>query len=98
LACLATLSVLWIVPFTVPGGKPVMEVPGWSPRLPLIVDGPVLVTVEPANTAKLAVVPRVTGASAAAAGRTPAMRTTRATVSGMVTARAQRRRMRRRSP
>ena len=63
----------------------------------MIVDGPVLVTVEPARTAKLAVVPRFTGASAAAAGRIPATSMTRATVNGMVTRRAQRRRAARRS-
>ncbi len=70
--------------------------PGESPRSGVRLDAPVLVTVEPAKTEKFAVVPRLTGGSAAAAGRIPAMRTTRATVSGMVTARAQRRRASRR--
>jgi hypothetical protein len=45
----------------------VIAVPGLSPTSPLITDGPVLVTVVPPSTAKLAAVPRPTGASAAAA-------------------------------
>jgi len=67
----ATASAECCVPFTKPGGNPVMEVPGLTPRSPLITDGPVLVTVEPARTAKLPAVPRPTGAVAAAAGPTP---------------------------
>ncbi len=96
-ACWATASVLWIVPFTMPGGKPVMEVPGKSPRLPLMTDGPVFVTVEPASTAKLAVVPRLTGASPAAAARVPDARAISARTSGTVSARTQRRGPTRRS-
>ena len=46
---------------TVPGGNPVTAVPGLTPRFPLIVLGPVLVTVVPARTAKLPAVPRPTG-------------------------------------
>ena len=41
--------------------------PGLTPRLPLMALAPVLVTVEPASTAKLAAVPRPTGAWAALA-------------------------------
>jgi hypothetical protein len=43
-------------------------VPGLTPRLPLMLLGPMLVTVDPARTAKLPAVPRPTGASAAPAG------------------------------
>jgi hypothetical protein len=42
--------------------------PGLTPRFPLIWLGPVLVTVDPARTAKLPAVPRPTGATAAPAG------------------------------
>jgi hypothetical protein len=38
---------------TLPGGNPVIEVPGSTPRFPSMVVGPVLVTVEPPRTAKL---------------------------------------------
>jgi hypothetical protein len=49
----------WIVPpVTVPGGKPVTAVPGLTPRSPVTAVKPVLVTVVPARTAKLAAVPR----------------------------------------
>jgi hypothetical protein len=57
----ATASVTCCVPTTIPGGKPVTEDPGKSPRSPVITEGPVLVTVWPANIAKDAVVPRLTG-------------------------------------
>src|SRR5271170_5623454 len=39
--------------------SPVIEVPGYKPRSPLIVVGPVLVTVEAPRTAKLDTVPSV---------------------------------------
>ena len=45
--------------------------PGLTPRSPLMVLGPVLVTVEPASTAKLVAVPRPTGAWAAFARGAP---------------------------
>src|SRR6266851_637927 len=65
-ACCAAVSLACIVPFTVPGGlNPVTEVPGQSPRSPLIVVAPVLVTVLPARTAKFAADPRFIGACAA---------------------------------
>src|SRR5512132_4292415 len=54
------------VPFTVPGGNPVTEVPGLNPRSPVTTVGPVFVTVEPARTAKLSAVPRGTGVAARA--------------------------------
>ncbi len=57
-ACKATASAAWVAPFTVPGGKPVIAVPGLTPRSPVSVVGPVLVTVEPPSTAKLSAVPR----------------------------------------
>jgi len=61
----APSSMYW-VPVTVPGGNPVTEVPGYKPRSPPMVLGPVLVTVVPARTPKLAAVPR-SGAVAVAA-------------------------------
>src|ERR1700722_6426234 len=65
----ATPSALCIVPLlTMPGGNPVTAVPGLTPRSPLMLLGPVLVTVVPARTAKLPAVPRPTGAVAAMAG------------------------------
>jgi hypothetical protein len=55
----ATASPLWIAPpVTSPGGKPVIASPGLTPRLPVTSVAPVLVTVEPARTAKLCAVPR----------------------------------------
>src|SRR5947208_1043656 len=56
-----------LVPVTVPGGKPDTDVPGPSPRLPLITVAPLLVTVEPARTAKLPALPSATGACPALA-------------------------------
>src|SRR2546428_6448149 len=55
-------SPAWIVPLTVRGGNPVTAVPGLSPRSPLTVVAPVLVTVEPARTANVLAAPRATGA------------------------------------
>src|SRR5437867_1257994 len=59
-------SPAWIVPLTVPGGNPVTAVPGLSPRSPLTVVAPVLVTVEAARTANEPAAPRATGAGPAA--------------------------------
>ncbi len=42
-------------PLMTPGGNPVMAVPGLNPTSPLIIEGPVLVIVEPAIIAKGAV-------------------------------------------
>src|SRR5688572_17503940 len=56
----AAASAAWIVPLTV--GNPVTAVPGLNPRSPLIVVGPVLVTVEAARTANVLADPRATGA------------------------------------
>jgi hypothetical protein len=53
---------------TVPGGKPVIAVPGLTPRSPEITEGPVFVTVWPANTANEVAVPRPTELGAAEAG------------------------------
>src|SRR3984893_17897092 len=47
-----------ITPFTMPGGNPLIAAPGLTPTFPLITVEPVLVTVEPAKSAKLAAVPR----------------------------------------
>jgi hypothetical protein len=67
-ACAATASAeCWVPSLTRPGGNPVIAVPGLTPRSPAMFDGPVLVTVEPASTAKLAAVPSGTGAVAACA-------------------------------
>ena len=67
-ACWATAVVWSMTPeLCTPGGKPVMEVPGLSPIFPEITDVPVLVTVEPASTAKEDAVPSPTVAVAAAA-------------------------------
>src|SRR5437870_104919 len=60
---------------TTPGGKPVTEEPGETPKSPLTTVGPVLVTVLPPRTAKLAAVPNA-GAGAASADGRPDPRTT----------------------
>jgi hypothetical protein len=44
-------------PTTIPGGKPTTALPGLTPRSPDTMVGPVLVTVLPPKTAKLAAVP-----------------------------------------
>jgi hypothetical protein len=49
-----------------PGGKPVTEDPGERPKLSLRTDGPVLVTVEPANTEYASAVERGTVGTSAA--------------------------------
>src|SRR5579883_269727 len=49
----ATASVSWMLPFNVIDWEPVIAVPGLRPMSPLMVVGPVLVTVEAARTAKL---------------------------------------------
>jgi hypothetical protein len=54
---------VYIVPFTTPGppvqgaGNPVHEVPGLTPKSPVIIVGPVLVTVEAPRTAKVCAEP-----------------------------------------
>ena len=63
-ACSATASAAWIVPLTV--GAPVIDVPGETPRFPLIVVAPVFVTVVPASTPKDPAVPSPTVAGLAA--------------------------------
>src|SRR5258708_39441669 len=70
IAWAAAGSPAWMVPCTVPGGKPVTAVPGLTPRSPVTWEAPVLVTVDPARTAKLADDPRDTGAWAAAVSLT----------------------------
>lgn len=54
-----------MVPTTDPGGKPVTAEPGLTPRSPVIIEGPVFVTVWPANTANDVAVPNPTGGWAA---------------------------------
>jgi len=57
-ACNAKALFAWNEPFTtMPGGKPVMADPGQTPMSPVSKVGPVLVTVEPANTAKVFATP-----------------------------------------
>src|SRR5205807_6212713 len=58
--CAAVGSPACCDPFTTPGGNPVTAVPGLTPRSPVTIVAPVLVTVEPARTAKLAADPRAT--------------------------------------
>ena len=71
-ACRATPSAMCFVPLiTFPGGKPVTALPGSTPRSPAMTEGPVLVTVWPANTANDAALPSPTGAWAADATPTP---------------------------
>jgi hypothetical protein len=43
--------------FTIPGGKPVTVLPGLTPRLPVTIVDPELVTDDPPSTAKLAAAP-----------------------------------------
>jgi hypothetical protein len=55
----------------IPGGKPVIAVPGLTPRSPESMLVPVLVTVEPPRTTKLPAVPRP--GAVAAGGRADAL-------------------------
>jgi hypothetical protein len=57
---------MYIAPFTVPGGNPVIEFPGLTPRSPFTIVAPVFVTVELARITKVLVDPRSTGAGPAA--------------------------------
>ena len=74
LACTATASAAWVVPFTVPGGNPVTAaaLPGEIPRSPVMVVGPVFVTAVPARTANGSAVPSATGVVPAAFAVRPA--------------------------
>jgi hypothetical protein len=64
-ACSAVESLLYVTPpMTVPGGKPVIDVPEYKPKLPLRMRSPVLVTVEAPKTAKLLAVPMTFNSSA----------------------------------
>jgi len=53
-------SAAFVVPFTRPGGKPVIEVPGESPTSPVMTLGPVFVIVVPATIAYGVAAPRLT--------------------------------------
>ncbi len=57
--CALELS-LFIVPRTTPGGKPVIEDAGYTPRSPARVVAPVLVTPDPASTEYVPAVPSCT--------------------------------------
>ena len=63
-ACAATASPSCSEPL-ITTGEPVTAVPGLTPRSPEMRDGPVFVTVVPANTAKEAAVPNPTDDCAA---------------------------------
>src|ERR1035437_4389115 len=75
-ALAATDPPTYVVPFTIPGPgvgenvKPVIVVPGETPRSPLRTVLPMLVTVEPPKTAKLSAAPRYR--AALLCGRKPA--------------------------
>ena len=47
-----------VAPVLDPGGNPVMELPGETPKSPVSTDGPVFVTVDAPSTAKLPACPR----------------------------------------
>src|SRR5579859_3921885 len=51
--------------------RPVIELPGETPKPPVIVVGPVLVTAWPPRTAKLAAVPRLSAHAAPAKSNNP---------------------------
>ncbi|GAA1315791.1 hypothetical protein GCM10009610_38560 [Pseudonocardia xinjiangensis] len=74
---------------TIPGGKPTIADPGLTPTSPEMTEGPVLVTVEPASTAKDVAVPNPTGAWAdcADAGDIPATPTMSTMTAAVPTAR-----------
>src|ERR1700727_3200571 len=57
----------------VPGGKPVIALPGETPRSPLSTEGPVLVTVVAPSTANGLAVPRLSAALATAGTAAQAM-------------------------
>src|SRR5438105_2780591 len=59
-AVAATESPRCLLPITTPGPNPTSAVPGLIPRSPETTLAPVLVTVEPARTAKLLADPRGT--------------------------------------
>src|ERR1043166_5217098 len=80
----AAASAIWIAPLTV--GFPVTEVPGLSPRSPLIVVGGMLVTVEAARTGSVLADPRATGAWPDENGVVPAGSATPMTLESSVTA------------
>lgn len=56
-ACATNEFVVYVVPVTLPGGKPVIAVPGLIPIFPTMVVLPVLVIVEAPKTAKLVAAP-----------------------------------------
>lgn len=60
-SCCAAESPACIVPITCPAGNPGTEVPAQTPRSPLIMLGPVLVTAAPTRTAKFAVLAGAVG-------------------------------------
>jgi hypothetical protein len=75
----------------------VTALPGLTPKLPEIMEGPVLVTVVPASTANDAAVPSPTGAWAAA-GLTVRAKPLSNTIAASVATTATERKMRARAP
>src|SRR5216684_6255685 len=62
-ACAAVESLRNVAPtFTAPGRNPVIVLPGLTPRLPVTIVAPELVTADPPRTAKLAAAPSDGGA------------------------------------
>ena len=57
-ACCAAASSMWMLPVTVPGGKPVTEEPGLRATFPVMTLGPVLVIVWELMTVKSSADPR----------------------------------------
>src|ERR1700730_6987156 len=56
---------MYAVPIRIPGGKPVTELPGSRPRLPVTTVGPVFVIVAIARISKSAGAPRAIGTRSA---------------------------------
>lgn len=52
------MELISFVPVKIPGGNPPTEVPGLSPRFPVMFVAPVLVIAEPASISKFAAPPR----------------------------------------
>src|SRR6478735_3062320 len=71
MACAAAASLLWMVPDTVPGGKPTIEEPGLPPRSPVTEVRLVLLTAVWARTPKGAALLRFIGDALALLGFAP---------------------------
>jgi len=58
-----------MLPVTMPGGKPVMDVPGATPISPATKENPVLVTVEAPRAPNVAAIPRLLACALVSRGR-----------------------------